>query len=410
MLQIKVTLEKKAMRFIGVVFKNTADKIILICRNIYDRMANVLSIVTYRVFPAETGGQRAICFFNRYLSQKQRLCCFTVKPNDPSFASYKVFNYLADRPSRYINPFYYITLRRIIKENAITHVILEHPYYGWMGLLLKYFSGVRLIIRSHNIESERFRTIGKWWWKMLRYYEKCIHRRADFTFCITESDRNYFYEKFRVPLQRSAVITYGITVKEPPAAGERQEARQALLKKYALPEDTRLFLFNGSLDYLPNTEAVKNIVEKINPLFIRKGIAYKILICGKGLPAEMDSLSAWRQENIIYAGFVDDIAAYFKGADAFISPVTGGGGIKTKLVEALGFELSVVSTESGAIGVAEELCNGKLLLCRDGDWTAFAENMERSLRITASVTPAFFEHFSWKHIAARASAIIDSLR
>jgi len=83
----------------------------------------------------------------------------------------------------------------------------------------------------------------------------------------------------------------------------------------------------------------------------------------------------YKEKNIIYAGFVDDINLYFKGADIFINPVIDGGGIKTKVVEALGYDLSVISTQSGAIGIPEEITGGKLLVLPDNDWTEFARKI-----------------------------------
>lgn len=373
-------------------------------------MANVLSIVTYKIFPAKLGGQKGIALFNQYLSRQVNLFCFTVKNNDPSLASYKVFNLLSDAPSRYFNFFYFGLLRKIIRENNITHVICEHPYYGWMALLLKYFCKVKIIIHSHNIESERFKTVGKWWWKILWQYEKFIHNKADFTFCITQQDRNYFYENYHLPFEKSTVITYGISWDQIPTFAEKEEAKNFLLKKYFLSEGTALFLFNGTLDYGPNLNAVKNILEKINPLFIQKNVPYKIIICGKGLPKDMNELKNYSHQNIIYAGFVDDISVYFKGADIFINPVTFGGGIKTKLVEALGYNLNAVSTINGAIGVDENICNGKLLLCKNEDWQSFADKMEFAIQIGRSISPAFFDHFYWENIAAKAAGVVENLK
>ena len=67
-------------------------------------MPNVLSIVTYKIFPAKLGGQKGIALFNQYFSKKINLFCFTIKDNDPSCASYKVFNELENHILRYINP------------------------------------------------------------------------------------------------------------------------------------------------------------------------------------------------------------------------------------------------------------------------------------------------------------------
>ncbi|MEO5908866.1 MAG: glycosyltransferase family 4 protein [Ginsengibacter sp.] len=373
-------------------------------------MANVLSLVTYKILPAKLGGQKGIALFNEYLSNQENLFCFTIKENYPSLAPYKVFNFLSNHQSRYINIFNFGSIKKIIRENNITHIICEHPYYGWMALLLKYFCKVKVVIHSHNIEAERFRTVGKWWWKILWHYEKWIHNHADFTFCISDQDRNYFYKNYKIPYEKSTVITYGISWKSIPTSGEKQEAKNFLFKKYSLSAETKLFLFNGTLNYEPNLNAVKNIVEKINPLFIQKNISYKIIICGKGLPEEMRELKNYGDQNIIYAGFVDDISIYFKGADAFINPVTDGGGIKTKLVESLGYNLNAVSTFNGAIGVDENICNGKLFLSKTEDWQDFADKMEAAMNMNAPISTAFFDHFYWKNIASKAANVIRNLK
>ena len=372
-------------------------------------MANVLSIVSYNIFPAKLGGQKGIALFNDHFSRHQRFFCFTVKSNEPSFASYPIFNQLGSSQLRYINPFNFFKLKKIISTYHISHVIIEHPYLGWLGLLLKHFCKVKLIVHSHNIEAERFRTVGKWWWKILWYYERFIHNKADFTFCITSEDRKYFYKNYNLAYKKSAVITYGIPLNKPPDVEEKEQAKKFLLEEYHLNNSTVLFLFNGTLSYGPNLDAIKNILHNINPLFIKKQINYKIIICGKGLPQEMNELKDYASLNIIYAGFVPDITIYFKGVDVFINPVTDGGGIKTKLVEALGYNLNVVSTINGALGVDEKICNGKLLLCNNADWQAFATAMQSAPLIEATISREFFEHFYWENIAKKAADIIENL-
>ncbi|MEP6950849.1 MAG: glycosyltransferase family 4 protein [Ginsengibacter sp.] len=373
-------------------------------------MANVLSVVSYKIFPAKFGGQKGIAAFNEYFSKYHALYCITIEDNLPGYATYKIINTLRNRPLRYINIFYFGLVKKIIRQNNISHVIVEHPYYGWMGLLLKHFCKVKLIIHSHNIEAERFKTVGKWWWKILWRYEKYIHRGADFTFCISEKDRQYFINRYKIPAEKTSVITYGIPWNSPPTISERIAAKNELLKKHSVNEKCVLYLFNGALEYKPNLEAVKNIVERINPIFIQLNISYKIIICGKGLPAEMNELRQYADQNIIYAGFVEDINLYFKGVDIFINPVTEGGGIKTKLVEALGYNLNAVSTINGATGVDTNICNGKLLICENTDWQGFAKKMQKAIPVTQPVTHEFFDNFYWDNIARKAAGIVNKLK
>ena len=370
-------------------------------------MANVLCMVSYKIFPARFGGQKGIAQFYEHLSRYEHLTCLTVRSNDPAAAPYDVLNRMGDGPLRYINIFYFFVCRKLVRRRGITCVIIEHPYLGWLALLLKRFCRVKLIVHSHNIEAERFKSTGKWWWRIMRLYEQYVHRHADFTFCKTDHDRNYFIQRYQVAPDRVAVITFGIPEEQPPAATRRLQARRELLVKHALPEETVLYLFNGALDYAPNLEAVLHIVEDINPLLISKPLVYRILICGKGLPPSLDGLKKYADRNILHAGFVDDIGLYLDGTDVFINPVTEGGGIKTKLVEALAHDLNAVSTVNGAQGIDPALCGDKLVLSGNDDWPTFSDHMYRMAGLKSTIPPGFFRHFNWDHIAKTAAAIID---
>ncbi len=84
---------------------------------------------------------------------------------------------------------------------------------------------------------------------------------------------------------------------------------------------------------------------------------------------------------------------YLKGCNLFLNPVESGGGIKTKLVEALAYDLNAVSTGNGAIGVDPELCNGKLIICSDNNWNSFADAVFRAIDIKQGHTGCLLSTF-----------------
>lgn len=368
---------------------------------------NILSLVSYPFLPPRMGGQKGIALFNEYLGQKISLHCICTRANDTSFAkSYTISNSIGNSKFRYINPAYFFMLRRIIRSKQITHLILEHPYYGWLGLLLKWFCGIRLIVHSHNIESTRFKSMGKWWWGILWHYEKAVHFRANHNFFIQEVDRLYAIKHFKLNEEKCTVITYGIEMEQAATAEDRSIARQSLCSAWNIDPAERILLFNGTLDYKPNRDALDCILDVINPLLMKSGdFRYKIIICGNKLPVSYDQLKNYKTKNIIYAGFVEDVNLYFKGADIFINPVTDGGGIKTKLVEALGFNTSVVSTKSGATGIPLSTTGEKLKLMEDDDHIGFV-NAIITTDPGKTIPPAFFSHFFWGSIASQATECI----
>jgi polysaccharide biosynthesis protein PslH len=376
---------------------------------------SVLSLTPYRVLPAIMGGHKGIALFNEYLAKKVTLTVASVKSNDFSLAKgYRMLPVFSDSPLRYINLYYFFALRKIVRQNNIRHVIVEHPYYGWLGLLLKWFCGCKLIIHSHNIEALRWKSTGHWWWRILGWYEKNVHQRADMNFFIHEEDRNYAQRKYAIAINKSTVVTYGIPVDSIPLPAERAAARKQLQQIHPVKEGEIILLFNGTLNYLPNTDALNIILQYINPLLLSiPGYRYKIIICGNKLPATYNNLSAYYDKNIIFAGFVPDISIYLKGADIFLNPVTEGGGIKTKVVEALAYNMTVISTESGALGIPLAITGNKLKIVPDvskvnKDWSPFIGHIQNYGK--EDILPAsFFEHFYWGNIAKKAAEVIAEL-
>lgn len=373
-----------------------------------NKAVKVLSLVSYKFLPPDMGGQKGIAFFNRYFSKEVDLCCITIKDNSQTGSEgYPIKNILSNSRSRYINPFYFFTLRRILRNEKITHLVIEHPYYGWLGILLQWFCKVKLIVHSHNIEALRFKSVNKWWWGILWQYEKMTHRKADHNFFIHDDDHQYAIKNFKLDPGKCTTITYGFELSKAPASADKQLARKRICNLHGINETGRILLFNGTLSYRPNLDALDIILEKINPVLLKdKDCSYKIIICGSKLPVNYNGLINYLDKNIIYAGFVDDINLYFKGCDVFINPVIDGGGIKTKVVEALGNDLSVISTQSGAIGIPPRITGHKMYIVEDGDWMRFCD-LIKTIDPGEIIPPVYFDHFYWGKIAAKAAASIQ---
>jgi len=368
-------------------------------------MATVISIVSYPFLPARTGGERGVAYFYKYFSRWHKVICVTTERNDGSAAEgYTILKILSNSPLRYINPIYLFRLRALIRKERASHLILEHPYYGWLGVLLKWISGVKLVVHSHNLEGDRWKSLGKWWWRILWWYERWTHRQADYNFFIQDEDRQYGIARWGLEPARCITMTYGFEREGIPGPEEIAASKSALRRQYGLDPETKILLFNGTFNYAPNLNALDHILTRINPLLQQKeGFRYQVIICGKDIP---ERLSKGGYPHVVFAGFVDNIDTYFMGADVFINPVVEGGGIKTKLVEALGNNLTSVSVRNGAIGVDPAWCNGKLLICENGDWDAFAALVVVASGLRADTPAVYFDHFYWGGSTRKAADFI----
>ncbi len=324
---------------------------------------NIISLVSYPFLPARSGGQKGIALFYKYFSRYHHVTIVTTEKNNPALAEgYELMNLLGNSRFRYVNLFIFFTVRKLIREKKATHLILEHSYYGWLGILLKKFCGVRLVVHSHNIESIRWKSLGKWWWPILWTYEKITHRQADYNFFIQDEDRSYAIRSFKLNEKKCITVSFGTEIPGPPTQEEHLSSAAVLYKRLQIPVGMPLLLFNGSFRYSPNQQALENLLFNVNPILQNKGLSYCILIMGLDIP---ESVSNAKHPGVKLLGFVEDLELYLTGCNVFLNPVRSGGGIKTKLVEALAYNLNAVSTENGAIGIDPGLCNGKLIVCPD---------------------------------------------
>jgi polysaccharide biosynthesis protein PslH len=367
-------------------------------------MTVVVSIVPYHFLPPKIGGQKGIALFNQYFGRYVQLVCVTINTNENQYAKgYETISFFPSSQLRYINPFALFSLKKLIQQRGATHILIEHPYLGWLAVLLKKMTATKLIVHSHNIEGLRFKTIGKWWWKLLWYYERFTHRQADYNFFIHEEDRQYAIKNFGLNENRCIAVTYGIEMNSIPDKEEVQQSKEFVRKAHGISAHEKILLFTGSFNYKPNCDAFEFIDKTIAPLLQQKGFDCKILICGPWLDKELPTHC-----NVIITGFVDDISTYFKATDVFINPTVEGGGIKTKLVEALGYNTNAVSTVKGAIGIDPALCNGKLIIAEDRNPESFVNSIITASEINADISPEYYQQFYWGYSSKKAAEFIKA--
>ena len=362
-------------------------------------MKKVLAIAPYPYLPYFSGGQKLIAQFYHWLGKKTDLTVVSVPSNDPSLAeNYRLLPLLKPGFSRYYDRSLTEKLSELIKKGSFDTIIWEHPYFGWLMKKIRKRTGIFSIIHSHNIEYQRFKSTGRWWWPFLRSYERKAFRNADRIFFITPEDRQFAVGSWQIDPKKCVDLPFGIDINSFPS--DRRYCKEQLLKQHGLSAETKLLLFTGLLNYQPNLDALRIILEKINPLLLQKaGFDHRIIVCGKGLPQEFNELKAY--DKVIYAGFIKEIDNYYKAADVFLNPVQSGGGIKTKMVEAIAYGATVVSTETGATGIQRDVCGEKLIVVNDNDWEKFADEVIKNVSV-ASVTPhGYYQFYNWEKIIDR---------
>lgn len=361
-------------------------------------MKRVLLIAPYPYLPSFSGGQKHISLLTEYLGRECQLTVISTAKNDPSLANgYRLLRWLKNPFYRYLDFRLYARICRLIESESFEAIIWEHPYYYWLARAIQKKFKLFTVIHSHNIEYQRFRSTGKWWWPILRPYEGACLRMADLNYFISPADQQSAISEWGLDPRKCDILPLGVTQQAPPT--DRSACQEAVRKRHNIPAQARILLFNGLLNYLPNRQALDDLLSHVNPLLQQeKEFEYRLIICGKNLPDSYQQLNAYEKENILFAGFVEDIEIYFKAADVFLNPVLSGGGIKTKMVEAIALGTTVVSTQTGAIGIRLEICGDKLKQAPDQDWKQFAQLVREESARNNPTPEAYYDYYYWGNI------------
>ncbi len=368
-------------------------------------MEKILSIVWYKVLPPVFGGQKGIAHFIKELAKHSDLVCLCSRNNElTEETGYRILPDLPLSKKQFLNPIVWNKIRLVAVKEKPSCIILEHPYHGIAAKKAAKACGALLVVHSHNIESERFRQLGKWWWNLLGKYEGWIHRKADLSLFKTEIDRAIAIHKFKLQPGKCIVLPYCIEQTEPNAA-----AGEIIRERHGIDESKKILLFAGTLDYTPNANAVENIYRHLVPGLEKQGIVFRIIVCGKNNKKAFAYLNKLTHPSVIMTGEVQDIGNYFQAADVFINPVLSGGGIQTKTIDALSHHCNVVCFEQMAAGIPAEVAGQKLFIAENSNWNDFSVVVSRALFTKQPTPPAFFEYFSRKNNVQRFSQTLTAI-
>ncbi|MCR5822032.1 MAG: glycosyltransferase family 4 protein, partial [Bacteroidales bacterium] len=120
----------------------------------------------------------------------------------------------------------------------------------------------------------------------------------------------------------------------------------------------------GSMDWIPNQEGVKWLVDEIWPAIHAAAPEAKLYLAGRKMP---ESLMNAAIDGVTVVGEASD-AMYFIGSKQInIVPLLRGSGIRVKIIEARSAGKTVISTTIGAEGI----------LCTDGVDILLADTPEQ---------------------------------
>jgi polysaccharide biosynthesis protein PslH len=120
-------------------------------------------------------------------------------------------------------------------------------------------------------------------------------------------------------------------------------------------------VFTGSMDWLPNEDAMRFFCRDVLPLIRAEEPRTRLSIVGRAPTAAVRALA---DEHIEVTGTVPDVRPFMRKAAVHVVPLRIGGGTRLKIFEAMAMGQAVVSTTVGAEGLP--IVHGEHALIADG--------------------------------------------
>lgn len=158
------------------------------------------------------------------------------------------------------------------------------------------------------------------------------------------------------------------------------------------PKDPHM-VFVGFLPHTPNSEALDYFIRQELPLIRMQEPRARLTVVGEGASNAMKGLM--HDNGVDYLGYVEAIWEVYWGARVYVAPVSSGGGIRTKIIEAMAAGVPVVSNSFAPRGLG--LSSDHHLVIRDTP----AES-------AAAIVRLFRDDGYWYQLRQAARALVEN--
>ena len=360
----------------------------------------------------ELGRQHSVTFFSFYAAHDgdshpelkhifDRAICVPLSlpgPKSPrEMLSYGI-RLLSSEPygiTKFCRPQVRRRLRALLEEE--TYDVILCDFVSAAGVI-PWDSPTPKVLFTHNVEAMIWRrhyevatnpvwkAVSLLEWRKMEAAELRYLRLADHVLTVSETDRDAF-SAFLNPA-KVTVIPTGVDVD--------------YFQSLPLEESQNSLVFTGSMDWLPNEDAILYFVDAVLPMITQQCPDVSLEVVGRSPSRKLRAL-AETEKGIRLTGWVEDIRPFVARGSICIVPLRIGGGTRLKIFEAMAMSKAVVSTSIGAEGLPVRSGENILLADTPKD---FAESVVSLLgdakerrRLGSAARILVQEKYSWPKVA-----------
>ncbi|MFM9946688.1 MAG: hypothetical protein ACKV1O_02005 [Saprospiraceae bacterium] len=135
-------------------------------------------VIPYVFLPPKNGGHQAGYGLCEALGREVPTICISSFGNTPGPHAFQLEFAFREGIIKYFSPLAAWRCYRILKAARVRHCIAQQPFIAPLLLPILLLSGTSLLVYAHNIEYQRFRSMNKWWWRIVWAVEWFAYRLA----------------------------------------------------------------------------------------------------------------------------------------------------------------------------------------------------------------------------------------
>ncbi len=301
--------------------------------------------------------------------------------------------------TRFISEDFTLKLEEVLQKNQYDVIQLETLYLTPFLPVIKKYSDAMVVLRAHNIEHEiwsriasQVKFIPKKLYlhhlsKKLKNFE--INKLNDFDFLVAITERDLAY--FKSLGYKNGCVSSPV--------GFELNKYQA---EYTAFSNPMKISFIGSLDWMPNIEAIRWFLSNVWPEIQKKLPELEFHFAGRNPPSDLSGVSL---PNVFYHPDIQDAKEFLLRYPVLVVPVFAGSGIRVKILEAMALGRVVITTSIGLEGIPAKHREQVLLANNVDDFVQSIEqcftNYSKIIKIGQKAQNFVSNHFDGLKLAGK---------
>ena len=244
---------------------------------------------------------------------------------------------------RFVSEQFKARLIKVLKKERFDIVQLEMIYMAPYIETIREHSKAVIVLRAHNVEHKIWERMAKktfffakrWYInhlvRTLKKYEMGILDKVDGIAAITITDAAYFRRVTATPV---IDLPFGVDIEKFSPVFE--------------VGDTPTFYHIGSMNWMPNEEAIKWFLKNVWDEVQKRVPEAKLYLAGRNMPKW---LKKTKKKNVVVVGEVPDAHEFVNEHNVAVVPLLSGSGMRIKIIESMALGKTVITTLVGAEGI-----------------------------------------------------------